>query len=72
MINLYCFAYHNHVWYCKISFFPNPRKSLRGASYSYFAPELPEVEEMDIDDSAISLQVQFRQLNTRVSMSLST
>ena len=62
MINLYCFVYHNHVWYCLLTYqliyiFPDPRKSLRGAGYSYLALELPKVEEMDIDDSATSLQV---------------
>ena len=41
----------------KLVFFPKPGKSLSGSGYSYFALELPEVEEMDIDDSDISFQV---------------
>ena len=52
-------------------FFPYPRKLLQGAGYSYFAPELPVVEEMEIDDTGISLKVQFHELNPSVTMSLS-
>ena len=39
-----------------------------GAGYSYFAQELSEVEEMDINESGISFKIQFNQLNS-VSMS---